>query len=161
MIDFLALVTAVVAILVAGAVYLGQSRRTDLESARQLHLDLTSGEVAKARQLFGTLRYGSELEKVAIRTDEALTAYFTILWCFERIAAGRRAILASQFSNRSGRALRFLDETTIWHLIEWRDGLPIVKSALAGRLESSIDDTQSRAGLDDLLQARGLILTPQ
>lgn len=156
MTNVLALAISLVAVLVAAVVYLGENRRADLEVARSLHLDLTSGEVAEARRLLGTLRYGAPSELGRIDASDALTAYFTLLWCFERVAAGRRSLLRGQLLGRRGRAVAFLDEAIHWHLIEWRAGLPMAKSRLTERLGSAIDDSQSRDALRWLLAERAL-----
>ena len=77
--EITSLLVALLALLVAGAVYLGESRRSDFEVARTLHLDLTSGEVAQARQQLGTLRYGTPEAVRALDPAAAVTAYFTLL----------------------------------------------------------------------------------
>lgn len=156
MTNVLAVAISLLAVLVAAIVYLGENRRADLEVARSLHLDLTSGEVAGARRLLGTLRYGDSSERGRIDTSDALTAYFTLLWCFERVAAGRRSLLRGQLLGRRGRAVTFLDEAIDWHLIEWREGLPTAKSRLNERLGSAVDDDQSREALRWLLRERAL-----
>jgi hypothetical protein len=77
-----------------------------------LHQDLTTGEVAAARDTLGRIAHGTRTlagsPSDAVAVQEALRAWFTLLWCFERIQAGRRTIGHSPLIGRS--ALRFLDE---------------------------------------------------
>jgi hypothetical protein len=53
----LSLAISVGSLLVAWAAFRVQRRRTNMELARSLHFDLTSGEVAKARETLGTIVY--------------------------------------------------------------------------------------------------------
>lgn len=156
--DYLSLFIAAIAVLVAAIVYLGDSSRTDFEVARILHLDLTSGEVAAARQQLGTLRYGDEAAVRRLDPDSALTAYFSVLWCFERIYYGRRSLIEGKILQRRSRAVRFLDRSLDWHLKEWDEGLEIARRRLSALAGFEVSDSQSRAAFVALLRARGIVV---
>ena len=151
----LAGLTAVAAVLVAVMVYVGQSRRTDFEIARTLHLDLTSRQVARARELLGTLRYGSTGEISVLDPKETLTAYFTLLWCFKRFLYGRRALSKGKLLRRRTSAVRFLDDALAWHLVEWKVGAGVAKARLTSLLGHDVDDDDSRQALTALLRESG------
>ncbi|MFJ8535462.1 hypothetical protein [Streptomyces sp. NPDC093591] len=80
---------SIVSLCTSIAVFYWQRWHGDFDLARILHADLTGGEVAKARDLLGTLVHSPG----SFRDDglpEARTAYFTLLWCFERLYVGRQ-----------------------------------------------------------------------
>jgi hypothetical protein len=81
----------------------------------------------------------------------ARDSYVTLLWCFERIHAGRRVVLGSRTRPRSGSPLAFLDDPTSWHVVEWHKGFPRAKERLEARLGQEIVDKDSRAAFDQLV----------
>ena len=121
-----------------------QRRQEDFGLARELHSDLTTGEVARAREDLGTLVHdGSRIK------DEDLprvrTAYFTLLWCFERIYAGRCAIADRRFMRN--RPLEFLDRMIRWQVGYWAENMDEARSELGRRLGVQISDESSREAL--------------
>lgn len=87
----LSTVIAVAAVVIALAAYRFERRRAHFEIARTLHQDLTTGEVARSRKILGELHYGTfEGPSTELDLPSALTAYFTVLWSFERIEAGKK-----------------------------------------------------------------------
>lgn len=153
--DVIAALAAVLAVAVAAFVYWGQRRAGHMEVARSLHVDLTTGEVARARELLGTLRYGTPQAKGAIDPASALTGYFAILWCFERIQAGRVSLMDRTLWGGRPAAVRFLDDLVHWHVVEWQSGLPLVRATLEQLTGSPIDDAQSGAAFARLLREHG------
>lgn len=110
----------------AWAVYRGQTRQVDFELARTLHLDLTSGEVALARYVLVSFRRGQQAYG-----PEVLAAYFTMLWCFERVLQGRRSMIRSPFDRlRRSSPVRFLDEALAMHVASWERNLPEIRQRL-------------------------------
>jgi hypothetical protein len=147
--------TIVSTMLAAGALavsisaFRGQRRREDFELARSLHEDLTSGEVALARDRLGTLvRSEGSLDPEEKR--QAMTAYFTLLWCFERIDIGRQTLA----TRPSKRPRQFLINSIRWHVEEWAEMLPEVRRRLADSPDE-LDDQDSRKALDRLAEAVG------
>ncbi|MFI6758841.1 hypothetical protein ACIBF5_06805 [Micromonospora sp. NPDC050417] len=135
------------ALTVSIAAFRGQRRREDFELARSLHEDLTSGEVAQARDRLGNLvRSKGSLDPDQKR--QAMTAYFTLLWCFERIDIGRRTLATSP----SKRALHFLINSIRWHVEEWEKMLPEVRRRLADGSKEP-DDGDSTKALGQLVEA--------
>ena len=120
-------VISLLALMTALAAFWMQRRQADFTLACLLHRDLTTGEVAEARDRLGTLIH----DPVRI-TDEDLpdvrTAYFKLLWCFERIYLGRRSIVASRM--RSGQPLRLLDGLVAYQVDYWREQLPVIRQKL-------------------------------
>lgn len=78
------------------------------------------------------------------------TAYFTVLWCFERLYAGRSAIQDGGMASR--RPLRFLDRMISGQLVYWSANLPRVREELEQRL-GPVEDEQSRRAFEELKQA--------
>lgn len=165
--DFLSAFSLVVAagsLLLALAAFKVQRRRTNMEVARTLHFDLTTGEVAKARESLGTitrdrqvLTSGDPAARKA-RFVDARTDYFTLLWCFERIWAARLAITDDEGREGQGAACRYLDQLVGWHVRNWARDLPVVKNVLELELASRIQDQDSSLAFGKL---SGALLTPQ
>jgi hypothetical protein len=133
------------------------------ELARQLHQDLTTGAVQDARNRLGHVAHGSRaLTKDHL--ESGLDAYFRLLWCFERINAGRNVMCRYRVLGRGPR--RFLDELISWHVKEWatnfgdtsaEDGVGI-RSRLNRALASSggLRDSDSWQGFKNLACELGM-----
>lgn len=143
-------VVALIALVVSVAAFFVQRTYGDLELARALHADLTTGEVARAREDLGTLvldpRRISDGDLPRVRTS-----YFTLLWCFERINAGRSTIAAHGRHGR--RPLRFLASLIRWPVEYWSEHLTQAREELERRLGGTLDDTQSHQAFEDLKRA--------
>jgi hypothetical protein len=121
-IPVLALVVSSGALALSWAAFKVQRRRTNMELARSLHFDLTSGEVAKARESLGTMTRDRKVmasahpEKRKARFASARTDYFTLLWCFERIWAGRETIIADEGHRATRPACSYLNNLIRCHV---------------------------------------------
>lgn len=91
-----------------------QHRRDDFELARALHADLTTGPVAEARDLLGTVTF-TKTTPPGHNASDVRRAYFTLLWCFERIEVGQRS-MANQHPRKLNPAVDFLDKLIDWHV---------------------------------------------
>ncbi|WP_141714195.1 hypothetical protein [Micromonospora inyonensis] len=127
---------SLVALGVSLVVQWGQRRREDFELARSLHQDLTSGEVAQARDILGGL-VRSDRALDATSSVEATRAYFTLLWCFERIEVGLQI--------SSGRPRQFLTRAIRWHVLEWERDIVVAKRKIEKCRGAGIDDERSQA----------------
>ncbi|MEU9979240.1 hypothetical protein [Streptomyces sp. NPDC051014] len=150
---------ALAAVVVALVAFRAEHRRARFETARALHQDLTTGEVASARRLVGSLHYG-DFGSIARTNDwaSALTAYFTLLWCFERIEGGRTALLRGGVRSfprfpRSADAVRYLDGLVAWHVAEYACGFAVTRRKIAEAAATEISDGESAAGFRRLLRA--------
>jgi len=137
----LAVAVAFASLLLSLAAFKVQQRRTNMELARSLHHDLTSGEVAKARESLGTITRDTTVapsDRAERRTwyVRARTDYFTLLWCFERIWAGRKAIIADYRTGAASRPCRYLDNLIGWHVRNWAFDLPVIRQILNNELGS-------------------------
>ena len=157
--DVIAIVSALVSSAsgaAAALVYLRQRRSAHFELARALHSDLTSGEVAHARSILRVLVLGTPEAAARIEASDARDAYFRLLWCFERIYAGRLVLVgrsSSRKAPREGSPAWFLDEMTSWHMIYWDKTLKTAKTMIAMRLgvtSADIPDQASRKPFDEL-----------
>lgn len=141
-------VVALIALAVSVAAFFVQRKYGDFELARTLHADLTTGDVARAREDLGTLVHDpqriNEGDLLRVRAS-----YFTLLWCFERIYAGRCTI-ASRSRHARRRPLRFLDSMIRWQLEYWAGNLPQVRTELERRLGSPLSDSRSLEGFEAL-----------
>ncbi|MEU5316949.1 hypothetical protein AB0G67_09510 [Streptomyces sp. NPDC021056] len=142
--------TAVVSLFALGtaiAAYRRQRRSEDFKLARDLHSDLTSGEVARAREDLGTLVYdGSRIADDDL--PRVRNSYFAVLWCFERIYAGRCAIADGWFFEN--RPLKLLDRLVGWQVRWWSENVGDVKEVLEDRLGVPLSDGNSRLALEAL-----------
>jgi hypothetical protein len=140
------LMISIVSLCTSMAVFYWQRRHGDFDLARVLHADLTSGEVAKARDLLGTLLHAPDTVADDVLPD-IRTAYFTVLWCLERLYAGRRTIKDGGAASR--RPLKFLDRLISGPLAYWSDNLPRVREVVEQRL-GPIEDDQSVQAFEEL-----------
>lgn len=158
-------ISAIAAVFSAVAVYAALSvsralaRRQLFELARSLHQDLTTGDVQTARNILGTVRRN---KNARVALPEVVDAYFRLLWCFERINAGRDimkpglgARLVFRVINGAERHTprAYLDELIRWHIKEWHEAFSTQKSHSRG-LRNDIDGALRTAdpasnGLDD------------
>ncbi|MEU6201410.1 hypothetical protein [Streptomyces sp. NPDC047061] len=147
---------ALAAVVVALVAFRAEHRRARFETARALHQDLTTGEVALARRLVGSLHDG-DFGSPARTNDWAstLTAYFTLLWCFERIEGGRTALLRGgvRSSPRSMDAVRYLDGLVAWHVAEYACAFAVARRKIAEATATEISDGESAAAFQRLLRA--------
>lgn len=115
----------------------GAFAHTAFELARNLHADLTTGSTAQARDALEHFRNGTRYRQTGPDdhpleegTQEVLEAYFTLLWCFERILVGRRSLTGQQEWNNTAPAVAFLDSLITWHLKRWAERWPAVRDGL-------------------------------
>lgn len=155
----LSLAVSVTSLLVAVSAFRVQRRRANMELARALHVDLTTREVAKARDTLGTMVYdravmaSGDMASRKARFIGARTDYFTLLWCFERIWAGRETITADERAGANGAACRYLDQAIRWHVLSWARDLPLVGHVLELELGSSLADEESWEAFGKLCDA--------
>ena len=143
------LVVALGALIISILAYGAQRRQADFALALRLHTDLATGEVARARDVLGTVVHsGMRTDKVDLVEERA--AYFTLLWSVERVQAGRRTIDQGWFRRRP---LEFLDQLVRWHVEYWAAHQQEVKQALEAGLGSKIDDSQARDAFHGLVAA--------
>lgn len=146
---------ALAAVVVALLAFRSERRRARFEGARALHHDLTTGEVAAARKIIGSLHYGDpDSASSAVDWSHALTSYFTLLWCFERIEAGRTALVRGVVHGaRRDEAVDYLDALVAWHVAEYACGFSVARRKLAEGFGEEISDGQSAFGFGRLLLA--------
>jgi hypothetical protein len=84
----LSLVTAVI----AAVVFFGLRRRERRQALADLHVSLTTGETAAARNTIGTLLYSVREEDLPSRLD-AIAAYFALIWALQRARNAFRTYL--------------------------------------------------------------------
>lgn len=129
-----------------------QHRREDFELARALHADLTTGSVAEARDLLGTVTFTGAAPP-GHDADAVRRAYFTLLWSFERIDGGRTSMTKRHHRSESKRdAVDFLDKLIDWHVRFWNSdsGFKRVRDWLADELGGPVDDKESFAAFERL-----------
>ncbi|MFF4557863.1 hypothetical protein [Streptomyces sp. NPDC001422] len=153
---------ALAAVVIALLAFRSEHQRARFEGARSLHHDLTTGEVAAARKIVGSLHYGDfGPTSTPLDVSQALTSYFTVLWCFERIEAGRTALARGVIRGpRTDSALDYLDTLVAWHVTEYACGFAVARRKLAEASAQEISDSDSASGFRRLtlaLQKRGLV----
>jgi hypothetical protein len=140
-------IISLLALMTAMAVFWAQRRHAHFELACLLHRDLTTGEVAEARDKLGTLLH----DPVRFTPDdlpEVRTAYFTLLWCFERIYLGRRVMVAGRVPSK--RPLRLLDDLVTYQVRYWDENLPAIKQAI--ETLGDVKDEREREALIKLIR---------
>ncbi|MEY9929003.1 hypothetical protein ABH926_003643 [Catenulispora sp. GP43] len=140
-------VAAVGAVIYAARQARVQHRREDFELARSLHADLTSGLVAEARNILSAVPekrrgFDRQLDIVQIAN-----AYFTLLWCFERVYSGRQSIARR---DRTPDAVVFLDSLVTWHVARWWGAFADVRREIGDQTKGAINDQYARVGYERL-----------
>ncbi|WP_405779865.1 hypothetical protein [Streptomyces sp. NBC_00859] len=137
-----ALVVSIVAFGLSLAATVAQRRRANMEIARALHVDLTSGVVAEARRPLGELAFalrsdweaggdaapGQVLRRNGVDAAELRHHYFVLLWCFERIWHGYQVVSRDRVLGL-GAGKEFASMLG-WHVRNWSEDLPAIKQAL-------------------------------
>lgn len=103
-IEPLSLGTSIVALGVSGVAAwtaLSVAKRQAHELGRALLHDLTSGEVAAARNRIGTFMYGPRTSVRELTEATMVRDYYTLLWCIERAGAGQQALRGWTAKNAS------------------------------------------------------------
>jgi hypothetical protein len=102
---------------------------TALKTSRRQHsavllADLTTGEVASARDRIGSWLYGTHEQHSSISNPDLVKAYYVVAWALERLAVGRTALGAMRFGDK--QALKELDERIRWHVQEQAQNLRFI-----------------------------------
>jgi hypothetical protein len=85
-----------------------------------------------------------------------------MLWCFERIEAGRTALMGgySHADQSNNEAVHYPDALIAWHVAEYACGFATARRKLAETAGAEVSDTASAAAFNRLLlvlQERGLV----
>ena len=162
-----ALVVSALAFVLSVVVAAVQRRRANMEIARSLHVDLTSGVVAESRRPLGEVAFAArERSDAGATASEVGTAlhgtvdleevrhhYFVLLWCFERVWHGREVVTADTvFGRGQGEAF---DDMFRWHVHNWSRDLPVIKCLLDASDLGRVRDGDSAAAFADL--GRGVL----
>lgn len=107
------------------------SRRVAEHEFRQASLlilqDLTTGEVATARDVVGTFMYGDDGAVRRLSRSDVMRSYYVLLWCVERVAAGYRAL---DTAGGDGTTQAFC-QSVDWHANEIVTNLALVRAVLS------------------------------
>lgn len=122
---------------------------TGLKTSRRQHsaallADLTTGEVAVARDRIGSWLYGDHQQHSPIGDPQLIQAYYVVAWALERPAVGRTALGAMRLGDKE--ALKELDARVLWHVREQGQNLRFLarqlKSIDNDELENSLRSIQ-------------------
>lgn len=133
----------VVGVFAAAKLSRHQFRQTGLE----LLQDLTTGEVATARNIIGTLMYGTDAQIRQLTTSDLVREYYVLLWGIERNAEGYRALISSR-QRRSAREFR---SSVNWHVEE------IVRNLAVMHREMFYDDSEAWKRLSEAVEVLGVV----
>lgn len=149
------LVAALAGVLSATAAFLAAAiawtnfRGQLFELARQAHIDLTTGEVAQARNVLGGVCFQESEQIPASDVEDAREAWFTVLWCFQRLAAARRRIVSA---GRTGRApLIYFDELVGDQLRFMNEDYDVVRPRIT-RVVPALSDDDSKKMFPELFR---------
>jgi hypothetical protein len=128
MVGLVALVISVAAFVQARRV----AKRESYVVAREILSDLTKGEVARARDVIGTLRYGTEKGWSALDYSDVINQYYILEWALERASYGLKGL------RPAGHKVQASMITAItWHIRELTTSLAMLHSAFP---RSMVDD---------------------
>ena len=123
---------SVTAAIVAGLAFLSLRKRERRQALTELHVSLTSGETAAARNAVGTLLYSPNAVNQPSRLD-GISAYFALIWSLQRARnVFRTQFLPSQQLDAPmsrwqkavpRRRLRESTEALTWNLTEIADNI--------------------------------------
>lgn len=120
----LAAIASAVAAFVSWATAQAALKTSRRQHSAALLADLTTGEVAAARNVIGSWLYGSHEQHSVIGTPELIRAYYVVAWALERLAVGRTALGAMRFGD--SKALDELDARLKWHVQEQTPNLRFI-----------------------------------
>ena len=144
----------------ANEIAISVAHREIRELAFGMHRDLTTGEVAEARNCLGTWRYGAAEQRRAVTDSQLIQAFYIVLWCLERMANGEQILRQQQgvltrLSAKRGDADGTRDlhrqsmEHLRWHLRE------NVANLVAVRAVTCMDDAAAWTSLCSAAEALG------
>lgn len=159
-------VLAVAAIVIAIRTHQTEHRRSRFETARSLLQELNSGETVNVRHNMARLHYGHQHDMNPDLSDanqvrSHIADYYTMLWCFERIEAGRTSLVGGRHGHARDPVVEYLDSRLAWHVAEFACAFPMARAQLATTaVDGTVKDRDSVKGFRRLLsdlQARGLV----
>lgn len=134
----LSLLTAII----AAVVFFGLRRRELRQALAELHVSLTSGETAQARNTIGTLLHSPRKGDRPPRLD-AIAAYFALIWALQRSRNVFRTYLlpANQLDSplsrwsavAKGRSTRDAAEALSWNMSEIAENVVRFHDEFGGR----------------------------
>ncbi|MCX5063717.1 hypothetical protein OG895_43270 [Streptomyces sp. NBC_00201] len=95
----------------------GNAARAGFDLARTLYNDLTTEATAQSRSALEFYRRGNAPADQAL--PEVMNHYFSLLWQFEKVYAGRESLARQRRLNGTQPAVRFLDDMIGYHVSEW------------------------------------------
>ena len=104
-------------------------------AADVLHV-LTTGEVAEARNVLGTLRYGDEATVERLARPDVSRAYYSVSWAIERASLGFAQV--GEAGSARSEIVHDLRESLRWHVTEL-----VTNLALDRRAAPAIDDADA------------------
>lgn len=134
---------------------LREAERESLLIAADLHRDLTTGEVAEARDVIGSWIYQDS--STAPRSIDATVrhSYYVLLWAFERLSTGVQVLKVSQRKE----ALNILRDSAKWHVLEIAANLNELHHAESSNLQDEEAWTRFEE-CTDILQGAHFELPP-
>ena len=132
------LVLGLVAMVVSIAAFVQAQRVAKRESyvvAREILFDLTSGEVGRARDVLGTLRYGDEGGWQALSYSDVINRYYILEWALERAGFGLKGLRPA--GHQVEDAMR---QTIRWHIDELSSTLWLLRAAFRTFDRDMVDD---------------------
>jgi hypothetical protein len=116
----IAMITSVVALVIS----IKSTERDGYTVALSLLTDLTTNEVAEARDGIGTLRYGSKEGIATLNYSRIIKDYYTLEWALERTNYALRGIRMTSSSIQKS-----LEDVIRWHCIEILTAISIIRKA--------------------------------
>lgn len=156
------LVFTVVTALIAGGGFLLIWRRDRRQALADLHVSLTSGETAHARNVIGTLLYSSDTTANPGR-EESIESYFAMIWALQRARNVFRAhrITWRALNTPQSRLSKIMSagstDATLaltWNLVEIAENVGQFHEKYGEAW--SVDDGDAWAEMDEYIHGQGL-----
>ncbi|GAA5022805.1 hypothetical protein GCM10023335_54990 [Streptomyces siamensis] len=157
---------ALAAVAIAVRTHQTEHRRSRFETARSLLQELNSGETVAVRHDMARLHYGHQHDMTPDLSDadqlrSHFASYYTMLWCFERIEAGRTSLVAGSPGRSGDPVIEYLDSRLAWHVAEFACAIPTARAQLATTApDRTVKDRDSIKGFLrplSALQDRGVV----
>jgi len=145
------------------------------ELARALHADLTTGAVAEARERLGGLIRDEparppglgDVDPEGNHARMLRADWFVLLWCFERIRAGRRVLAIAEGHDLdqptpgdTGGALELLDDSVRAQLSFLNRDATAIRERLEGLLVEPVEDDESEQAFIALVESVPHVVSP-
>lgn len=119
------------------------ARRESYVAARDILTDLTTGEIAHARDVIGILRHGTEVAWKELAYSDVINCYYVLEWALERTGFGFQGLRPAGHKVRGS-----MRKVVTWHIEELVTALTLLHDSF----DRDMGDADTWKSLQTLVQ---------